>query len=306
MPLVRFSAFVPNQLDWYGGPIRPRRQYPEPEIFTGDFQHASGYQAKQVRLAGHHEYLEDFRNFQCAIELQSRPFLYSRHCILSLDPRPQDHERSDPEILDRPYLPQRRVPMPGNGQNRVLKQRNFVESAICWNDPIDCRVHPPFAQPAIELDWTRPGAECHRDPRRGTGQSFLKSHGNHWPEWVRNADHELSFRCPRVEGPSFTHGLTDRTERTAQPRVDHVGYGGRHDASRLADEESSLNAPRSRVMAWLTAGWVIASRSAALDRLPCSYTASNTGSRLRSTLLRLSMVHIIYSKYSVVCVSTRI
>jgi hypothetical protein len=59
---------------------------------------------------------------------------------------------------------------------------------------------------------------------------------------------------------------------------------------------SSPHASRSRARAWLVADWLSASRSAARLTLPRSCTASNTVSRLRSSLRRLNMARLPISR----------
>src|SRR5215468_10805850 len=101
MRRIRVPALVPQQLDRHGNPLRPGRERSEPEHVTGEFQHASRDQAEQVRLARHHEYFENLRHLEDAIQLEASPYGYTGNGVLTVDAWTQRHERTFLQVSDR-------------------------------------------------------------------------------------------------------------------------------------------------------------------------------------------------------------
>src|SRR5215470_3887850 len=225
------------------------------------------------------------------------PFAQRGHRVLAFDARAKAHEFHGLNDTRQRTHPECAVTTARHDDQRVGKRCRIAELFTSERKPVDGRVHPPLAQPALQLDgrervlnstWTCGASRVSRSRRRTpikgpTGCGIV----------TKNSRLEVRGSKPRVSVTASRTAPSAPWRRVYTMSATGVGRTPRD----WRMNSSSLNKARSRVSEWLTAGWVIASRAAARDRLRSSYAASKTGSRFRSTPLRLSMANILHTIY---------
>ena len=149
----------------------------------------------------------------------------------------------------------------------------------------------PSLRAPLELDRPRSGAEFDARVGRSSGQGEPQVRRDERAQRMRNRDEELRHEVRGIEAARLGDRFAHRASAPRSLVVDLVRRRRGATPREWRTNSSSSNSARNRVSAWLTAGCVIASRVAARDRLRSSYAASNTGSRLRSTPRKLTIVH---------------
>ena len=113
----------------------------------------------------------------------------------------------------------------------VVEHNGLAELACRGSEPVDGCIDSPLAESALEVDRTRPGAECDLHAWRDEREPLAEPHRHHRPQRVRNRHEELALRRPGVESPRRGHGRAHRNERIAQVRIDEVGHRRRQHAA---------------------------------------------------------------------------
>ena len=234
----RPPGFVPHQLDRYGYAFGSRLQCAESERSTGKLHHAPRYETEQVRLPRDHRHLEDLRDFEDVIELETLPLPYAGHRMLALDAPTQRYKAtffislSDCSSAARGA---RSAPPPRS----VLKERVFAELARFRQEPVHRRVNPPFriarlssiGRDRVLKQTSTPGAA--RTSRSSSQTAIIGPSGS-------NADEQLSLRCLRIEGPPFGDRIAQSPARHANSHRPCPLPAGQH-SSQLTGEQLSRN-----------------------------------------------------------------